>query len=320
MNAEFLGYFLAILTMLIYGVYMVPKKLSTSTEGSFTFWMGLGILISSLLIYMLFPQPNHSISKKSIYIAAISGIIWATGTFAYSLSITKIQLTRSTPVKNLSALFGIISGMIFFHEGLDKNDLKIIFILISGLAIILGAGFLSRVGVNVSNTKPLDLKTYLTGIVLALWAALAFSLYTIPMKIAFKNGVTPVDFLFFMSIGIFLGMLLLALWSGWKPSVKIIMESYVPSNIIHSLKTPSVRNRYLAMLSGLGFSIGSLLANYAVKLAGVAVTWPITKNSIVAVLFSVFVLKDVDYKSSKCVFWLGIFLSLFGIILMGLGV
>jgi len=320
MNTELLGYFLAIVTMLIYGVYMVPKKLSTSTEGSFTFWMGLGILISSLLIYLFFPQSNHSISEKSIYIAVISGIIWATGTFAYSLSITKIQLTRSTPIKNLSALFGIILGVIFFHEGFGKNDFKITLMLISGLAIILGTGLLSRVGMNNSSTKPLDLKTYMIGVFLALWAALAFSLYTIPMKIAFKNGVTPVDFLFFMSIGIFLGMFLLALWSGWKPSIKIVMEGYIPSNIMANFRISYARNRYLAMLSGLGFSIGSLLANYAVKLAGIAITWPITKNSIIAVLFSVFVLKDVDYKSSKCIFWLGIFLSLFGIILMGLGV
>ena len=320
MSTEFLGYILAIITMLIYGVYMAPRKIATSSNGSFTFWMGTGILITSTAIFLIFHNTKHLIDIKTNCVSVIAGLIWATGNFAYSISITKIELTRATPLKNLSAIFGILLGIFIFNEEANKSNFKLIAIIISGIAIIVGATLLSRVGIGYNSKKKLLFKDYFIGASLAIWAAIAFSIYTIPMKIAFLKGASPVGFLFFMSIGIFIGLTLLALWSGWKPNIKIFIEDRFQSNKnIEKLSLPIEKNRWLAMLSGFGFAIGSLFANYAVKFAGVAITWPITKNSIIAVLFSAFILKDVDYKSSKTIFWTGISISLIGIIFMGLG-
>lgn len=298
---------------------MAPRKLCNLPDGQFTFWMGTGVIITSVIIYLIAPHKDNVYTHKLIILSIISGLVWATGTFAYSLSINKIELTRSTPIKNFSSFLGILLGIQVFREGAEKSLFQILCILFSGIIIVVGALMLSKVGVNSKKHKPLSKKDYLSGILLALWAAIAFSVYTVPMKMAYKGGLSPFDFLFFMGIGIFAGTTLLAVWSGWRPSIGIFMEDITSTGDFISRIGTNRYNKLLAMLSGFGFALGSLGANYAVKFAGVAVTWPITKNSVAAVLFSVFVLKDVDYSSSRGKFWVGVTLSLIGIIIMGMG-
>ncbi|MBR4748751.1 MAG: hypothetical protein IK083_04160 [Abditibacteriota bacterium] len=316
MSGELTGYLLAVASMCIYGVYMSPKKLSGLEDSRFTFWMACGIIASASVLFVLCPRGAVTPAMAGMSVAA--GLVWATGNFAYTLSISRIELTRSTPIKNLSALLGLLFGMAFLSEGDGRSVFKICCICLSGALIVAGAWLLSRVGVS-SGPKKLPLRDYVTGCALALWAAVAFSIYTVPMKLAFRAGMSPSDYLFFMSVGIFCGMTLLALWAGWRPHIAVFTEH------TFSAGGPKrgdgfFRSRLMAAASGLGLTLGQLMANYAVGLAGVAVVWPITKNSVAAVMFSVFVLKDVDRSSSGGFLWWGMALCLAGIIIMGMGV
>jgi glucose uptake protein GlcU len=74
----------------------------------------------------------------------------------------------------------------------------------------------------------------------------------------------------------------------------------------------------MAQSSGVMFAIGSVCANVAVKHIGVAITWPLTKNTVVAVLFGVIVLKEVDVKHHKERLVLGSLLSIIGSIFLAL--
>ncbi len=318
MSGEITGYLLAVLSMCIYGVYMSPKKLSGLTDSRFTFWMACGIMVSAGVFYLTVPHEEKT-DPVMACVSAAAGLVWATGSFAYTLSISRIELTRSTPIKNLSSLFGLLLGMACLSEGRGKSVFMICCICLSGLLITVGAWLLSRVGAVVEGKKLLSRSDYISGCLLALWAAVGFSIYTVPMKLAFGSGMTPVSFLFFMSSGIFIGMALLAVWAGWRPELSLFYENtlrHVPGKKAKSYAV----SRLMALSSGLGLTLGQLLANYAVKLAGVAVVWPITKNSVAAVLFSAFVLKDVCWKSSPGKMFWGVLLCLAGIIVMAFGV
>ena len=311
MSGEICGYFLAVLSMCVYGVYMSPKKLSGLSDSRFTFWMACGIIISAALVRTVFP-PVPEVRSRML-VSFLAGLVWATSNFAYTLSISRIELTRSTPIKNLSALFGLLLGMALLSEGADKTPLKAACICVSGILVVTGAWLLSRVGAVSGGRRVLSRGDYVSGCLLALWSAVSFSIYTVPMKLCFRQGMAPEAFLFYMSAGIFAGMALLALLAGWRPGFSGLAAA------VRNRDRAYARSRLMALASGAGLTLGQLMANYAVKLAGVAVVWPITKNSVAAVLFSAFVLKDVNWRDSREYMFWGALMCFAGIIIMGFG-
>lgn len=290
------------MSMVLYGLYMVPRKRSSISQGAFTFWMGSGILISTTLIGLSVEHQAPNITPPQLALAILSGIVWGTGSLAYSTGVKYIGLSRSTPIKNLSAILGTLFGILVFHEFSFHRIIPTTLALGGSLAIVTSATMLASIESVEEVGEKQGNSSLLYGILASLWAAVAYSVYTIPMKILFKQGVTPSGFLFYMGEGCFIGMAGLGLvLSGWR-----------------GVMSTSIRDRRLALLSGLMFGVGSFFANLAVKFIGVAVTWPLTKNTVIAVLYGVFVLKEVDIKKHRRTLPVGLLLSILGVILLAI--
>ena len=296
------GFVLALTSMVLYGLYMVPRRKSSASAGAFTFWMGWGILVSTTVIAVL-SKNIQPVNVQQYLLMFLSGILWATGTLGYLYSVQLIGLSRSTPIKNTSAVLGTLFGILIFQEfSLDKYLPLSLAILGSG-AIVASATLLGRVEIpdNVENPR-VNTKMLIYGVLCSLWAAIAYSAYTIPMKIAYSQGISPSAFLLYMGQGCFVGMSLLA----------IIIDSNKPK---HPRTTWKDRN--LAQLAGMMWAVGSLCANSAVKLIGIAITWPITKSTFVAVLYGVFVFREIDVKKHRSELNAGLLLSVIGVVLLG---
>jgi glucose uptake protein GlcU len=297
---ESIGFGLALMSMVLYGLYMVPRKRSSVSQGAFTFWMGLGILISTSTIGLVADRGVPGVNLLQFSLALASGIVWGTGSLAYCIGVKNIGLSRSTPIKNISAILGTMFGIIVFHEFSFNRIVPAMLAIGGSLAIVISATALASIESVEEVAVPQQRSNLFYGVLGSLWAAFAYSIYTIPMKILFKQGITPSGFLFYMGIGCFVGMAGLGLILSGRRDVM----------------ATTWRDRRRALLSGTMFGIGSLCANLAVKIIGVAVTWPLTKNTVVAVLYGVFVLKEVDIKKNRKALRLGLALSILGVILL----
>lgn len=301
-----MGFFLAMMAMVLYGLYMVPRKKSGVSQPTYTFWMGVGILLGTTFIGVAARSISRISLTEYIFIV-ISGVIWATGTHAYCRGVQTLGLSRSTPIKNMSAVFGTLIGIILFDEFSIHRFAPAVMVMLGSVAVVLSATVLA--GVESADTRCVcsdkagnRSRLFIYGASCSLWAAIAYSLYTIPMKIAYKYGVSPSAFLFYMGQGCFIGMTLMALITRRGSAIKSV----------------TWRDRLYAQLSGVMWAAGSICANMAVKSIGVAVTWPLTKTTVIAALFGVFVLREIDVaKYKKELVW-GVLLSMVGVALLAL--
>ncbi|MHB0999975.1 MAG: GRP family sugar transporter [Armatimonadota bacterium] len=296
------GFGLAMLSMVLYSLYMVPRKKSSIPQGSFTFWMGFGILITTFIIGILAEDSIPDVTIGQYLLIIISGIVWGTGTLAYSSAVKHIGLSRSTPIKNTSAILGTLSGIIIFHEFSFRHYVPMTLVVLGSIAIVVSATILSRIESFDKGDEDDGRQNLVFGILASVWAAVAYSAYTVPMKITYAEGVTPSTFLFYMGQGCFVGM----------TALSMILK-------VHMSPTQSPwRDRGMAGLSGLMWALGSLCANIAVKYIGVAVTWPLTKNTVIAVVYGTLVLKEIDTARHKKSLNAGLLLSLAGVLLLAI--
>lgn len=296
------GFALAISAMVLYGLYMAPRKRSTASAGAFTFWMGLGILVSTIIIALLSDGMQY-VNIRQYLLMFLSGVLWATGTFSYLRAVQMIGLSRSTPIKNTSAAIGTLFGIVVFHEFSYYRIFPLTLVILGSGIVVVSAVMLSRVEApdDKINQKS-GTKNLVFGVMYSIWAALSYSAYTIPIKIAYSQGISPSGFLLYMGQGCFVGMSILA----------VIIDRNQPKKSLTTWK-----DRNLAQLAGVMWAVGSLCTNSAVKLIGLAITWPITKSTLVAVLFGVLILKEIDVKSHRRELRMGLVLSVIGVILLG---
>lgn len=299
MNLEQLqGFVFALTAMTLYGLYMVPRKKSGASHSSFSAWMGAGILVSAVALGAA-SDGVPSVTATQYLIILCSGIVWGTGTSGYCRAVQLIGLSRSTPIKNLSAMFGTLLGVLVLKEFSLTDWAPLALVLAGSTSVVLSTNLLSRAEMPSDAATP-DRRTVYIGFAWAFWAAVAFSIYTVPLKIMYSQGISPSGFLFVMGQGGFLGMLAPLLLGS-----KNVQAGGV-----------EMRDRLLAILSGLMWSLGALCANIAVKHIGVAVTWPLTKTTLVAAAFGALVLREVDMKRHRTDLVLGVALSVLGVALL----
>jgi len=273
--------------------------------------MGVGILLGTSAIGLISGDVGR-ISPSECLLIFLSGVIWATGTHSYSVAVKMIGLSRSTPLKNISAVLATLIGILIFREFSFHNHLAVAMVIGGSVAIAVSASIFARVEapdldvppneITVQPKSSTDSRHLLYGILCSLWAAVAYSVYTIPMKIAFTHGISPSGFLFYMGHGCFVGMTLMAVIAGARPGKGVV----------------TWKDRWLAQMSGVMWTVGSVCTNIAVKKIGVAITWPLTKNTVIAVLYGVLVLKEVDTLKHKKDLRYGIILSIAGVVLLAL--
>ncbi len=141
---DFSGYGYAILALVFFGLYMVPRRLSMLRDLPFVLSMCTGVVITSLLLLWFLAEGNpEPLPRTTRLLAFICGLIWYAGVLFYTISVSHMGLTIATPIKNTTAVLGTLAGLYWFAEWRETYPLPAI---AGSLLVVLCAVLLSRTG------------------------------------------------------------------------------------------------------------------------------------------------------------------------------
>jgi glucose uptake protein GlcU len=252
-----LGFALAGLTALAFGLYMVPRRFSRSSSADFSTCMGIGIAVT-LAVPVLAGAGVFVL--RGFLLALGSGVVFALATHLFVLAVDRLGLTRATPVKNLAGIFGTLFGLTLLGEYRGAGSALILELVAGSLLIAAGAyliGGMTGSREELAHNGRADA----TGFALALVSAACFGFYLVPLRLAVPLGSG------FGYLGVGLGAL-------------------AGLGLPHLRRGPiccSARDFSLGVLSGVLLAAGVLLGTPATRLIGLSVAWPLAQlNTFVA--------------------------------------
>jgi len=293
-----LGFGLALLAMVLFGLYMVPRKVCGLRDFDFVLSMSVGAVVTTQAVQ--FAVHHGSLPPASVtgaWLAFSCGPIWALGILFYTLSVSQMGLALATPIKNTTAVLGTLIGLLVFSEWRQTSPLPAMVgsVLVVGCAVVLGrCGEQSE---KRSCVTPL-------GVVYALLAAVFFAAYTIPLRFAQKASVDSYELLALMGLGTLFGST--ALFVLFTRDRR------------RWFREP-MRHHLWAALAGAVWASATLAMAHAIERVGLAVTWPVTNlNTIVTVAAGIVIFHEIDLKKRGRDIALSMALAIVGSLLLGL--
>lgn len=294
MNPEFLGYSYAIVASFFFAIYIVPKKLSKQKPIHYSFFMGIGFFLSSLITYVisLFTGNNQeTFANKALIYSVFAGILWAVGSIFLLTSIDRIGLARSNQWKNLQGPIGVVLSLIILSEFLQTNAF---FAVLAGLAIFISAIFLT---IKNEDGKKVELR----GIIFALLSALLFGTVTVLNKyVTNQSGVYAQQvvwsFFVFLSVAIYI---------------------LVNKNLRDELLLVENKDIKLGLVGGILYLGASffMLQSYIYIPASISFTI-IQLNALWVITIGILVFKEIEYEKNKWRILGGLLFAIIGIILL----
>lgn len=295
------GFGYALIATFLFGIYMVPRQYTRVSQRAFLVWMGIGIIISSTIISLIF-EGVSSISLLQYILTFAAGLAWSVGALGYAVSVDYLGLSRATPIKNIYGALSTIFGIVIFHEFTTARPDALTLAVVGSLAIVISASLLGRIEAPRSMTcPPADRRCIMIGVLFAVISAIGYGVRSIPTKIVLSQGVSAEAFLFYMAHGAFVGNLIAA-------------RVFPKGN--HDVR-PTAHDCLLAALSGVTWTIAAEFLNLAVIAVGIAVAFPLVNlSTLVAVAYGLVVLRDIDFRAHKAWFWSGLIISVLGAALL----
>lgn len=278
---ENLGILAALVAALAWGSYIVPFKISRSSNLiQFQALMTVGVFLFALIIS---PILGYSINFN-VY-GLLSGVMWASANAISLIVVSDLGMSKGLPIwVSLVILTSFLWGALAFNE----LPAGILIGLIGIIIIILGVALVSSTG----NVESRNVKR---GLMTAVVAGIIFGSQFVPLKL---GQLSPQVFFFPMSLGIMLTGLFIALILR----VKLTNEAVLAS-----------------LLSGAIWNIGNLLAVIAISLIGLSKGFPVTQSAVlIAVLWGLFYFKEITGRRNKLQVLLGAVILLIGVIVLGL--
>jgi len=132
-----IGYVFALVSSLFFSLYVIPRKLTKENPFIYSFFMSIGFLISSVVLYCFKPLLHfYEVININILWSVLAGFIWALGFVTFVKSIDLIGLSRSNQWKNLQGPVGVVLSLIILGEYAKTNSL---FVFLSIVAIFISA-------------------------------------------------------------------------------------------------------------------------------------------------------------------------------------
>ncbi len=294
---DLIGYGLATLALVFFGLYMVPRKLTGFGDRPFVLSMSVGILLSTTLPLLLAHHTLLPARGPGVWLALACGPLWYLGVLLYSVSVSEMGLTLSTPIKNTTAVLGTLAGLIVFAEWRETRPVEA---LVGSVLVVASAVIIGRTGENDCRRSCLTLK----GTGAAIGAAVCFAAYAVPLKAAQRAGLDTVTLVAVTGWSI-LPTALLALavmdrdWRGWW-------------------RTP-LREHGWAAVCGVLWVLGTVTMAEAIRRIGLAITWPFTNlNTIVTVACGILLFHEVSVRKFWKALLLGLATGIAGVALLGL--
>lgn len=131
------GMLFGIIAGVIFASQFVPVKLAGLASSEYFFSMGIGVLVSSLIFFLLQKGRFDGLALKEGF---LSGIIWNLGNFLFVLSMSLIGLAKGGAISQSAILIAVLWGLFYFKEITRSKDRKQIMIgvavLLSGVAVL----------------------------------------------------------------------------------------------------------------------------------------------------------------------------------------
>ena len=271
---NFAGFAVAMLSMVLFGLYMVPRKLCGLRDFDFVLSMCLGAVATTQVArFLMHGVDSAAVSTVGLALSFACGPIWSLGILFYTLSVSQMGLTLATPIKNTTAVLGTVLGLFVFAEWRDTNAALA---LVGSVLVVACAVILARASDRTcerSCVNPL-------GTVFALLAAVFFAAYTIPLKLAQREGLDSYTIMAWMGLGTLLGGLVLFL---------------VFSRNRRRWLRESMKDHLFAALAGCIWAMATIAMSEAIRLIGLSITWPVTNlNTVVTVAAGIVVFREID--------------------------
>lgn len=304
-----LGY--GILSLVFFGLYAVPRRYTESPTPQFLLIMGITIAACTSISGLLFTE-RLAVSLPQIVLSYVSGLLWFVGTICYVYAIDCVGVGRATPIKNLTVILGVFFGLLIFREFSWQDKLSLTLLGTATISILLSTIILGKLVPTTELAKPscpLLIKPRgkksdqyaLVGFVLALTAALFYALFGVPGKMAIESMDSVWPYFMFMGQGILVGSLvfyfILAKGENWS--------------------RVSLKDNFWGMLSGILWVLAFASLANTLRLLGMATAWPIANlNTIVTVLYSSLVLREISLRYQAKRAFTGFILGITGIALL----
>ena len=281
-----LGIIFALLTILLYGSWAVPTKTLKINPKVQAFWLTLGHLIVSAIIFILLsnmmPSLNNSIAPL------IAGALWAIGITLGYVGIKHLGITRAIGIwVPVNILVGALWGLIFFGEAKILGTEKL-------LLSLLGIGFLITAAITVISsikTKEKMVGSAFLGILASLSVGLFHGSVFVPLRassLPFAATFLP------WGIGMAITTSLIVLSQRLKLNYGLLSNSRMLS-------------------SGLILGVGNYLALLTIKYLGYTNGFALTQLSIVVnTLWGAVVFKEITSAKGKILIATGVAVALVG--------
>jgi len=282
------GFVYAIATILLFGSWAVPAAKINVDPKVKAFWLTVGHLFLSGVVFLFTIQP---ITSSEFIGPFIAGLFWGIGILSGYVGIKHLGITRAIgiwvpAVIVVSALWGLL----FFDEARMLNAQGLI-TQVTGLLLLIGAALL----VIVSNKGEERLGNMKLGVVSALLLGVFHGSYFVPLR----TSNLPITASFVpLSIGMVLVMI--AVLAAKRISMK-----------------GDVRSIMRMISSGLILGAGNYTALLTINILGVSRGYPLTQLAIVVnTIWGICYLKEVTTSKKKLLIIVGIILAIIGAILI----
>jgi glucose uptake protein GlcU len=294
---DLIGFGFALIALILFGLYMVPRKLTGMRDLPFVLSMCVGVVVSTTLASLfVHGVPLLRVDHHSEMLAFACGPIWYLGVLFYTISVTRMGLTLATPIKNTTAVLGNLIGLIYFAEWRETHPIPA---MIGSMLVVVSAWIISRTSENHERRSTISA----VGVAAALTAAVFFSSYTVPFRLAQTAGLDTVTLVAYMGLGTLAGALVAfaLLDRDWRGLVR----------------TP-LREHGYAAVCGVLWVIAVIAMAEAIRHIGLAITWPFTNlNMIITIACGILFFHEINIRKFGKVLLLGMAVGILGIALLG---
>jgi len=289
-----IGFILGILSAVFFACYMVPQKLIRMDNTTFLWVMSLGVVLTSLIPYLLTGCP-HRATPTQIGLSLLCGLVWCLGTLSFASAIGHIGLALATPIKNTTGVIGTLVGLVAFQEWKTTQP----------LLCLLGSALIVAAAMFIGQTGPADVprRSMAAGIFFSLVAAICYASYLYPMKLVVV-AIGNWEFVPWMAAGIFL-----------MATIAVLLR---PNGLHDAFRYPP-RDYALASLGGVSWAIALYCLNGSLASVGLAIAWSLAQlNTIPAVFFGIVLFHEISPRKQWPKLLLGLLAATAGTIMLGL--
>lgn len=292
-----MGYLLAILSSLFFGIYIIPKKLVKLDTKYYLFYMSLGFVSISLIAYLLSiltGNNSESLFHPVLILVILRGVSWFVASNLFLMSIDKIGMSRSTQYKNLKGPLGVLLTLIFLSEFKVTN---VFLVLLAALLTFISALLFT---IKKRDNKKIDK----SGIIYACIASLFLGVNALIQKYVTNCGFVYTQQLY--------------------QSITIMIASYIYIIIkdknINKLRNITFKNIILAFLGGFLYYFATYFNTLSYKHLPASIAFTIVNMSgIWSVMIGILIFKEIDFKKNYKRIILGIIFSAIAIIALLFG-